>query len=52
MFFSGTVTEEVLLEEGLCVWSGFSVAWVGQITFIKLSNYLTVYSLEEDSTQK
>lgn len=41
------VTEQVLLEEVLSVLFGFSVAWAGQITFIKLSNYLTVYSLEE-----
>jgi len=31
MFFSGTVTEEGLLEEILCVLFGFSVAWAGQI---------------------
>lgn len=46
MFSSGTVTE-VLLQEVLSVLFGFSVAWAWQVTFIKLSNYLTVYSLEE-----
>lgn len=47
MFSSRMVTEQVLLEEVLSVLFCFSVAWAGQITFIKLSNYLTVYSLEE-----
>ena len=29
MFFAGAVTAEVLLEEVLYVWFGFSIAWAG-----------------------